>query len=58
MNTNVLAFGSVLTLMVTALLVYMVQTCGEYQLKSLDVQKACLQAGHSPIECGVVRVHN
>lgn len=33
-----------------------VRTCGEYNAKLLEVQKACVQSGSSPLECGVVRV--
>lgn len=32
-----------------------IQKCGEYNTRELDVKKACVQAGHTPIECGLVK---
>jgi hypothetical protein len=48
--------GIVITAIVTAFLALCVVKGCEHDAKRLEAQRACVVAGHTPLECGLVHV--
>jgi hypothetical protein len=57
MNSAQEAVTSILAILASAaVLAFSVQCCSDYSSREQEIRKICLQTGHSPIECGVLKV--